>query len=88
MDRAEEERQRLQDRLSRQEGEQLHPREEARLRGLLRRDDALGTSYIIVLDDERMYPEVKARTLEVLKEMYKEAQEQFTLYKAEVGTST
>jgi hypothetical protein len=88
MDRAEEERQRLQDRLSGQEGEHLHPREEARLRGLLRRDDALGTSYITVLDDERMYPEVKARTLEVLKEMHKEAQEQFTLYKAEVGIST
>jgi hypothetical protein len=47
--------------------------------------ELLGTGYITVLDDEGMYPEVKARTLEVLKEMHKEVQEQFRLYKAEVG---
>jgi tRNA(Met) C34 N-acetyltransferase TmcA len=85
MDRAEEERGRLQGRLQRSEGWQLHPREEERLRRLLKRDDALSTAHTVILDNEGMYPEAKARTLEVLKAMHEEASEQFRLYKQEVG---
>ena len=81
---------RPQDRLSRPEisgpeGKELTEREEKRLRGLLRRCDALSTAHTTVVDDEGMYPEAKARTLEVLKEMHEEASEQFRLYKEEVG---
>jgi hypothetical protein len=88
--RAGEELARVEDRLSRPEisgpeGKELTEREEKRLRGLLRRCDALSTAHTVVLDNEGMYPEAKARTLEVLKEMHEEASEQFRLYKEEVG---
>jgi hypothetical protein len=85
MDRAEEERDRLRDRLQRPEGEQLHPREEKRLKRLLRRSDALGNAYTNVLDAEWSSAEMKAGTLGILKEEREEAGEQFSLYKQEVG---
>lgn len=61
--------------------------EEERLRGLLRRCDVIGNAHTIVLDAEGIYPEAKARTLEGLAEMRKEAGEQFSLYKQEFGIS-
>jgi hypothetical protein len=83
--RAEEELSRVEDRLSRPEGAQLHPREEERLRRLLGRDDALGTAHLFVSDAKAIYTDARAHTLAVLEEMHKEVSEQFERYRAEVG---
>jgi hypothetical protein len=88
MDRAEEERERLKDRLSRPEGEQLHPREHERLMGLMVRSDTFGTAEWLM----RKYAEdVNTRggavgdELAIMEAAAEEANEHFDLYRAEVG---
>jgi len=85
MSRSKEELARAEDRLSKPEGSDLHPREEGRLSRLLTRDDVLGNAYYAVKKEKGTDPEMKALTLEVLEEMHKEASEQFQLYRQEVG---
>jgi len=55
--RTREELARAEDRLSRPEGAQLGPREEERLRGLLRRSDAFSHALSAVGDEEDVHPE-------------------------------
>jgi hypothetical protein len=88
MDRAEEERERLKDRLSRPEGAQLHPREHERLMGLLRRSDAFGTaSWLIQNYKDELNTSKGALDEEVafVNAAAEEANEHFDLYRAEVG---
>jgi hypothetical protein len=86
--RAEEERARLEDRLSRTEGEQLASREDHRLKGLMRRADALGMAATAVEDDEGWNDaESRARTLKILEELRVEATEAFERYRSEVGVT-
>jgi hypothetical protein len=87
MVRAEEELARAQDRLARPEGAELHPHEEERLQGLLRRSDALGFAHTAVSAEEWGYADIKAATLETLEELRKEANAQFGRYKQELGIS-
>ena len=63
----------------------LRPEEEARLRALLRRADALSFAHDAVLRDEWGHPEIKAEKLEALEEVSVEAHERFKSYKQEVG---
>jgi hypothetical protein len=88
MDRAEEERERLKDRLSRPEGEQLTAREHERLMGLMVRSDTFGTAEWLM----RNYAEdaregVLDDALAIMEAAAEEASEQFELYRAEVGIS-
>jgi hypothetical protein len=64
---------------------QLRPEEEARLRALLERCDALGNAYDAVLVRDVPNTEVKTKTLSTLQEMKGEAEESFSRYKREVG---
>ena len=64
---------------------ELSPREEERLRGLLRRSDALNYAIAAVEDDEDFSPNIKAECLRVLGEVAQEAPEAFMLYRGEVG---
>jgi hypothetical protein len=83
MDRAEEERERLKDRLSRPEGAQLHPRERERLMEMLGRCDALNSASLLVRGDATT--EGGAEEAAIIAAMEEEANEQFELYRAEVG---
>ena len=64
---------------------ELSPREEERLRGLLRRSNALNYAIAAVEDDEDFSPNIKAECLRVLGEVAQEAHEAFMLYSGEVG---
>ena len=64
---------------------QLRPEEEARLRALLERCDALGNAYDAVLVRDVPNTGVKTKTLATLQEMKGEAEESFSRYKREVG---
>ena len=84
--RAEEEKARLEDRLSRPEGEELHSREDHRLKDLVRRADALRMAATAVEDDKGWTDaESRARTLKTLEELRAEATEAFERYRFEVG---
>ncbi len=83
--RSREESARLEDRLSRPVGAQLGPREEERLRYLMRRSDALSTALCAVEDEETPYPDTQAEYLRILREDYKQAHKQFMRYRTEVG---
>jgi hemoglobin-like flavoprotein len=69
------------------ENVKLRPEEEARLRALLRRSDALGFAHRAVGIQRWDYPEMKAEVLETLEEMLGEANAQFGSYKRELGLS-
>ncbi len=83
--RSREELRRVEDRLSRPAGAQLGPREEERLRYLMRRSDALATALTAVEHEETPYPDVMAEYLGVLRKDFEEASEQFRRYRDEVG---
>jgi hypothetical protein len=87
MVRAQEERARAEDRLARPEGAELHPREEERLRGMLRRSDALGFAHTAVSREKWANADIKASALEILEGLLREANEQFARYKQELGIS-
>jgi len=67
------------------ENVKLRPEEEARLRALLRRTDALGFAHDALVAQEWGHPETKAEMLEALEGMLKEANAQFGSYKQELG---
>ena len=67
------------------ENVKLRPEEEARLRVLLRRADALNFAHEVVLREEWGHPEMKAEMLEALEEVRVEAHERFKSYKQELG---
>ena len=83
--RAEEELARARDRLSRPEGEKLHPREDERLQHMLRRCDALGIAYLKIVEEDWPAAENQAAILATLKEMREEADEVLDRYRAECG---
>ena len=83
--RAREEERRAEDRVTRPEGAELGPREEERLRALMRRSDALSTALAAVEDEETAYPNAKAEYLGVLRDDFRQASEAFSRYRAEVG---
>jgi len=85
LDRAREEERRAEDRLTRPEGALLGPREEERLRALMRRSDALSHALCVVEEDDHAYPEIKAEHLRVLEGEHGEASGAFRRYRAEVG---
>ena len=53
----------------------------------MRRSEALGHGHTAVESEEWGYADMKAAELEILEEMRKEADEQFSRYKQEVGLS-
>ena len=67
------------------ENVKLRPEEEARLRALLRRADALGFAHDALVAREWGHPETKAEVLETLEELLKEANARFGSYKRELG---
>jgi hypothetical protein len=83
--RSKEELARTEDHLERPEGAELHPREHERLKGLLRRSDALGYAHTALYDAEWKNTEIKERALEIVENMEKEATEHFKRYRLEVG---
>ena len=83
--RSREELARVEDRLSRPEGAKLAPREQERLRGLLRRSDTLSVALDAVRSDESPYADTKDEYLEILRKEYEEASEQFMRYRTELG---
>ncbi len=83
--RAREEERRAEDRLSRPEGAELGPREEERLRAMLRRSDAFNNALTAVVAEEGVREEVRAECVGVLEEAGREAHEAFMRYRAEVG---
>jgi hypothetical protein len=83
--RADEEYERAYDRANRPKGAELAPREEERLRRLMRRSDALNHAYQEVLEEEWVNLEGKAEVLATLQEMKDEAHEAFRRYRLEVG---
>ena len=83
--RAREEERRAEDRLSRPDGALLGPREEERLRALMRRSDALGNALDALEDEESAYPDVMAEYVEVIREDFGQAHEAFSRYRDEVG---
>jgi hypothetical protein len=85
--RAQEELARAEDRLARPEGAELHPREEERLRGMLRRSDALSFAHAAASYEKWGNADIKASTLEALEGLLREANEQFARYKQELGIS-
>jgi hypothetical protein len=85
MVRAQEELSRAEDRLARPEGAELHPCEHERLRGLLRRSDALGYAHTALNYEEWENDEIKEQALEIVEVMRKEATEHFERYRFEVG---
>ena len=84
-ERAKEELARVEDRLSRPEGEKLYPREAERLTAMMTRCDALTNAYSIVEAASIENVQMKASMLEVLEEMRGEAREQFKRYRVECG---
>ena len=85
--RAKEELARAEDRIARPEGAELHPREEERLRGMLRRSDALGFAHTALTDAKWVNADIKASALKTLEGLLREANEQFARYKQELGIS-
>jgi hypothetical protein len=85
MVRAEEELARAEDHLARPEGAELHPREEERLRGLLRRADTLGYAHTALYNEAWENGELKEQALEIVDKMREEATEHFERYRFEVG---
>jgi hypothetical protein len=86
MTRAEEELTRVYDRLSRPEGERLHPRERERLEAMIKRSDALSNAYHAIEEQNWKGGESqRKRALEVLREMGGEVDEQFDRYRVECG---
>ena len=83
--RSREELARVEDRLTRPEGEELGPRERERLMGLLRRSDAFGMSMDAYEHDPHGDRETREEILEVLRKAHKQENEQFRRYRAEVG---
>ncbi len=83
--RAREEERRAEDRLTRPEGVELGPREEERLRAMMRRSDAFNNAVGAVLAEEDVREEIRAECLAVLEEACREAHEAFVRYRAEVG---
>jgi hypothetical protein len=83
--RADEEYERAYDRANRPEGAELHPREEERLKALMRRCDALSNAYHTLLEEDWVYRTHQEETLAALKEMLDEANEAFRSYRREVG---
>jgi hypothetical protein len=83
--RAEEELERLRDRVERLEGVQLSEREDERLLGLMRRSDALSNACAAMEDWSDTSPEYLARYLPVLTEMRTQAHEAYLRYRREVG---
>ena len=83
--RAREELRRAEDRLTKPEGALLGPREEERLRALMRRSDAFSNALCAVEDEEDVNPDVQAQYIEVIREEFREASEQFRRYRAECG---
>jgi hypothetical protein len=78
----------LEDRLSRPEGEQLHPREHERLQELLVRSDAFGTAAWLIREYAAgIKPPGADASNEVaaVKAAAEEASEQFRRYRDEVG---
>jgi pterin-4a-carbinolamine dehydratase len=85
--RVKEEQARAEDRLARPAGGDLHPREEERVRGLLRRSDALGFAHTAISDGGWVNTDIKASALETLEGLLRETNEQFKRYKQELGIS-
>jgi hypothetical protein len=83
--RSKEELARAEDRLTRPEGAELHPCEHGRLKGLLRRSDALGYAHTALCSEEWENTEIKEQALEIVDNMRKEATEHFERYRFEVG---
>ena len=83
--RAEEELARARDRLSRPEGEKVHPRERERFEELIRRCDALDAAYWTVVEEDWHNVEKNVSVLAALQEMRGEAHEAFERYRHEVG---
>lgn len=83
--RSREELARVADRLSRPEVAQLGPRERERLQGLLRRSDALNVALDAYERNPDEYPAQREEYLRVLREVNREAHEQFMRYRGEVG---
>jgi hypothetical protein len=83
--RAEEEYERAYGRAHRPEGAELHPREEKRLKGLLRRCDVLSNAYRFIVDHAPEENLARAEMLEHVGELKREAEEAFERYKLEVG---
>jgi len=83
--RAREEERRAEDRISRPEGAELAPREEERLRSMLRRSDALNNALTAVVAEEDVREEIRAECVGVLEEAGREAHEAFERYREEVG---
>ena len=83
--RSKEELARAEDRLGRPEGAELHPCEHERLKGLLRRADALGYAHTALWEDEWENAEIREQALEIVENMEKEATEHFERYRFEVG---
>jgi hypothetical protein len=83
--RAREEERRAEDRLSRPEGVLLGPREEEWLRALMRRSDALGNALTALEGEESAYPDVMAEYVEIIREDFRQAHEQFWRYRTEAG---
>jgi hypothetical protein len=63
----------------------LHPREEERLRGMLRRSDTLGFAHTAVSYEKWVNADIKASVLKTLEGLLREANEQFARYKQELG---
>ena len=83
--RAREEERRAEDRLTRPEGALLGPREEERLRALMRRSDALGNALDALQNEETAYPDVMAEYAEVIQEDFRQAHEAFSRCRDELG---
>ena len=88
--RAEEELERVQDRLGRPESGELHPREEERLKGMLRRCDALSNAWVVMHDHDPRRVAATPRPdhfaeLAILEGLRNEANEALTRYKLEIG---
>jgi hypothetical protein len=65
--------------------ERRRPGDVARVKGLLRRSDALDSAIISIGDEEYFYPEAQEQTLEVLQVMLEETNKEFELAKRELG---
>jgi hypothetical protein len=87
LSRSQEELKRLEERLSRPEGAQLHRREHERLQGLLSRSDGLGTALWLIekYAKEECRPGSIDNEVEAVRAAKEEADEQFARYREEVG---
>ena len=85
--RAEEELERARDRAERPEGVEVSPREDARLKAMLNRVDALSNALTTIEDHPCPSKRAQLQMLEVLGELRREAVEAFDRYKLEIGLS-